>query len=67
MMKKTPKTTISKRFGQARLAQDGVGGVPARDADRHREIPFRDRAMPDFVTALALPNQRASCSAQQVA
>jgi len=40
MTKKTREATISKRFGQARLAQDGVGGVPARYADRHREIPF---------------------------
>jgi hypothetical protein len=35
----------SKRLGQSGLAQDGIGGVAARDADRHREIPLGDRAV----------------------
>jgi hypothetical protein len=30
----------SKRFGQPGLAQDGVGGVAAWNADRHGEFRF---------------------------
>lgn len=57
----------SERLGQSRLAQNGVGGVAARDADGHREIPLGDRAVPDFVAALALPDERAARFTQQIA
>jgi len=57
----------SKRLRQSRLAQDGIGGMAARNADRHGEIPLGDRAMPDFMAALALPDQSAAGGAQQVA
>jgi hypothetical protein len=50
----------SKRLGQPSLAQDRVGGVATGNADRHGKIPLGDRAMPDFVAALALPDKRAT-------
>ena len=56
----------SERLRQSGLAQNGVGGVAARDADRHREVSSGDRAVPDFVAALALSNHGAAGSAQQV-
>jgi len=39
----------------------------AWDTDRHGEITFSDRAVPNFVAALALPDQRAAGGPQQVA
>ncbi len=56
----------SKRFGQARLAQNGICGVTTWNTDRHREIPLRDGTVPDFVTTTPLPNERATGGAQQV-
>jgi hypothetical protein len=41
-----------ERLGQPGLAQDGVGGVAARNADGYREVSLSDRAVPDFVAAL---------------
>ena len=57
----------SECLGQAGLAEDGIGGMPARDADGDREISLRDRAMPDFVAAFALAHQSALRRAQQIA
>ena len=56
----------SERLGQARLTQDSIGGVTAGNTDGHSEIPLRDRAVPDFVAALALPDERASRRTQQL-
>ena len=47
-----------------RLAQYRIVGVTTRNADRHGKITFGDRTVPDFVTALALPDQRAAGVAQ---
>ncbi len=58
--------TPSKRLRQSGLSQDRVGGVAAGDADGHGKIPLRDRAMPDFVAATSLPDQRAAGGAQQI-
>ena len=52
------RTAGSERLGQTRLAQNGISGVPARDADGHGEVSLRDRAAPDFVAAFALANER---------
>lgn len=52
-------------FREAGLAQDCVGGMTARDADRHREIATRDRAVPDFVAPFALPDEGAARGAQE--
>lgn len=41
--------------------------MTAGNADGHGEIPLRDRAVPDFVTAAPLPDHRAACGAQQIA
>src|SRR5579872_2463898 len=57
----------SKRLRQSGLTQDCICRVPAWDADGHRETPFRDRAIPDFVAALALPDEGATCRPQQLA
>jgi hypothetical protein len=43
-----------------------VGRVAAGNADRHGDISLGDRAVPDFVAALALPDLRAAGGAQQV-
>jgi hypothetical protein len=48
---------ISKRFLQSRLPQNGICGVAARDADRHRKILFGDWTLPNFVAALALSDE----------
>jgi hypothetical protein len=56
----------SKRLGQPGLPQDRIRGVSARNTHRHCEIPFRDRAAPDFVAAFALPNESATGRAQQL-
>ena len=58
---------VLKGFGQSGLPQDGVGGVAARDADRHGEIPLCDGAMPNFVAALALSDKNTARAAQQFA
>ena len=56
----------SKRLGQARPSEDGVGGVAARDDDRHGEVSPRDRAMTDLW--LPLPcRTMVQPAAQQVA
>jgi hypothetical protein len=57
----------SKRLRQTGLAQNSVGGVAARDSNRHREISLGDRAMPNLVAALALPHHHAARGTQQVA
>ncbi len=49
----------SKRLRQPSLAQDRVGGVATGNADWDGKIPLGDWAMPDFVAALALPDERA--------
>ena len=56
----------SERFRQSGLTQDSIGGVSARNADRHGKISFGNRAVPDFVTAAPLPDQRAAGGAQQI-
>jgi hypothetical protein len=56
----------SKSFRQPSLPQDGICGVAARDADRHRKIPPRNGAMPDFVAAFSLSNQHAAGIAQKI-
>jgi len=58
---------VSERLRQARLAQDGVGGVAAGDADRDRKIPFGGRAVPGLVAAFALPDESAAGSASRSA
>jgi hypothetical protein len=55
----------SKRLGQSGLAQYGVGGVAAGNPNGHREIPLRDRAVPNFVAATPLPDQCTTSGAQQ--
>jgi hypothetical protein len=42
-----------------RPGAEGIGGVSARDADRHGKIPLGDGTVPDFVTAPALPDENA--------
>ena len=61
-----PNARHSKRLRQAGLAQDSVGGMTTENADRHREISLRDRAMPDFMAAAALPDQTTTSGAQQI-
>lgn len=56
-----------KSFRQARLTQNGVGRVTARDADRHGEISLGYRTMPDFMTALSLPHQNTAGGTKQIA
>jgi hypothetical protein len=46
--------------------QKRAGGVSAGNADGHGEVSLRDWAVPDFVTAAPLPDQRATGGAQQV-
>ena len=58
---------VSKRLGQTRLTKDCIGSVATRNADRHGEISFRDRAMPNFVAAVALPHENATRGTQQIA
>ena len=50
----------SEGLGQPGLTQDRIGSVAAWNADGYREIPLCDRAMPDFVASLALPDERAT-------
>jgi hypothetical protein len=40
--------------------------MTARNSDRHREVLFGDRAMPNFVTSPALPDEGAAGRAQQI-
>ena len=47
------------------LPQNGVRGVTADDADRYGKISAGDGAMPDFVAALALPDELATGLTQQ--
>ena len=54
----------SKRLRQAGLPKNGVGGVPARNAHRHREISLGYRAVPDFMAAFALPDEQAAGGTQ---
>lgn len=56
----------SKRLRQTGLAKDGIGGVAARNADGYGEVLLRDRAVPDFVAAFALPDEDATRGPQQV-
>ncbi len=56
----------SKRLRQSGLSQYRVGGVAAWDSDRHGEIGFGYRTVPDFVTTFALSNQVAASSRQQI-
>lgn len=56
----------SKRFRQAGLPQDCICGMPTGDSDRHDKVAPRNRALPDFVTAPALPDKRASRLSQQI-
>src|SRR5665213_1532944 len=56
----------SKGLRQSGLTEDCIGGVTARDSERHWKISLRYRAVPDFVTALPLTHQRAAGCTQQV-
>ena len=58
--------SAQKDYRQAGLTQDGVGGVAARNADGHRKISLRDRAVPDLVAAAPLSDQRTTGRAQQI-
>jgi hypothetical protein len=49
------------------LAQNGIGCVATWDADWDGKVSLRDRAVPDFVTAFALANQRTAGAPQKVA
>ena len=46
-----------KKLSAIGLSEDGIGGMPAGNADGDRKIPFRDGTVPDFVTALALAHE----------
>ena len=48
----------SEGLGEAGLTQNGVGRVTARDTDRHGEASLRNRALPDYVAAASLADQR---------
>lgn len=61
------RALASEGLWQPRLTQDRIRRVAARYARRYSKIPFRQWAMPDFVTALALPNEGATCRPQQIA
>ena len=56
----------SKCLWQARLPQDAVRRVAACNAERNRKVSLCNRAIPDFVTALALADQRAACRPKQL-
>ena len=45
----------SKLLRDAGLSQHRVGGVTGKDFPVHEEMPFRDRAVPDFMVTLARP------------
>jgi hypothetical protein len=60
LLRPAHSTFASKRLRQPSLAQDRVGGVATGNADRYGKISLGDRAMPDFVAALALPDERAT-------
>lgn len=55
-----------KCVGKASLTQDGIGSVPTGNANGHREISLGDRAVPDFVTALALPYHSTTRRSQKI-
>ena len=50
-----PYTRKSKLLRDTGLSQHRVGGVPGQDFPVHRETPFRDRAVPDFMVTSARP------------
>src|SRR6185437_9116820 len=50
----------SKSLRQSGLTQNCIGGVAARNAQGDRKIPPGNRAVPDFMAALALPHQGAA-------
>jgi len=56
----------SKLFGQTRLFQHRISGVPGFDFTVYRKVNFRDWAEPDFMVALALPFKTASCLPQNL-
>jgi hypothetical protein len=60
------KIILLECLGQSGLTLDGVGGVTAGNADRHCKVSLRDGAVPDFVAAASLPDQRAAGGAQQI-
>ena|SRR5579871_627614 len=62
----TKKARASKRLRKSRLFEDAVRGVSAHDTDGNRKSPIGDWALPDFVAAFALPDERATSLAQQV-
>lgn len=56
---------LSERLRQPRLTQYGIGCVPARNADRHSEVPACSGAMPNLVTALALTHHCTASRTEQ--
>ena len=47
----------SELWLDSRLLQDRIGGEAFAGRGVEREIPFRDRAVPDFMIALPVPNK----------
>jgi hypothetical protein len=55
---------FSKRLWQSRLPQDRVSGMTAWNPDGNCEVYLRNGTVPDFVAAMALPDQTATGGAQ---
>ena len=55
-----------ERFRQPGLLEDRVGRNSIAGVRRYRKIPARDRAVPDFVTSLALAHEPAARISQEL-
>ncbi len=62
-----PSVGGSECLWKASLTKNGICGVAARNVDWNGEVPVRDWAVPNLVTALALANQTATRQAEQIA